>query len=71
MKEYLPYVQLIISVLIIIFILLQQGGASLGSSFGQEGGFYTTRRGIQKKIFWVTIVLVVLFIATALLNLLF
>jgi len=70
MKEYLPYIQIIISVLIIIFVLLQQGGNSLGSSFGQEGGYYTTRRGIQKKIFWATIVLGVLFVATALLNLL-
>ncbi|MFH0792026.1 MAG: preprotein translocase subunit SecG [bacterium] len=71
MKAYLPYIQLVISILIIIFILLQQGGSSLGSAFGQEGGFYATRRGIQKKIFWATIILGVLFIATALLNLLF
>ena len=71
MKAYLPYIQLVISILIIIFILLQQGGSSLGSAFGQEGGGYTTRRGVQKKIFWATIVLGILFIATALLNLLF
>lgn len=71
MKIYLPYIQLAISILIIIFILLQQGGSSLGSAFGQEGGYYSTRRGIQKKIFWATVVLGILFVITALLNLLF
>jgi protein translocase SecG subunit len=62
---------MIVSVLLIVLILLQQGGSSLGSAFGQEGGYYSTRRGIQKKMFWATIILAVLFVATALLNLLY
>ena len=71
MKEYLPIAQIITSILLIVFILLQQRGTSLGSSFGGQGGFYSTRRGLEKKIFWGTIILGVLFLALALLNLAF
>ena len=69
MKEILIYLQIIVSVFLVIFILLQQRGTALGSAFGGEGGFYGTRRGIQKKIFWATIILSILFIALAILNL--
>ncbi|GAI19950.1 unnamed protein product [marine sediment metagenome] len=69
MKEFLPIVQIVVAVFLIVFILLQQRGTALGSAFGGGGGFYATRRGIQKKIFWVTVVLGALFIISALLNL--
>jgi len=71
MEQYLPLIKIILAVLLIVFILLQQRGTALGSAFGQEGGFYATRRGIQQKIFWATIVCAVLFIALAIVNLLF
>ena len=71
MESYLPFLQIIVSILLIVGILLQQRGTALGSAFGQEGGgFYGTRRGIQQKIFYATIVLGVLFIFLAILNLL-
>ncbi len=70
MTTFLPIAQIIVAILLITFILLQQRGTALGSSFGGEGGgFYATRRGIQKKIFWATIICVVLFIILAILNL--
>ena len=70
MNNILPIAQGIIAILLIIFILVQQRGTALGSAFGGEGGgFYSTRRGIQKKIFWATIVSGALFIILALLNL--
>lgn len=69
MKQFLPIIQIVVAILLIIFILLQQRGTALGSAFGQEGGFYGTRRGVQKKIFWATVVLGALFIVLALLNL--
>ena len=71
MATYLPFLQIIVSILLIICILLQQRGTALGSAFGGEGGsFYGTRRGIQKTIFYATIVLGALFIVLAILNLL-
>jgi len=69
MAQYLPIAQIVVAIFLILFILLQQRGTALGSAFGGEGGFYATRRGIQKKIFWATIVFGVLFIVLALLNL--
>ena len=72
MQQYLPIAQIVVSIFLIVFILLQQRGQALGSAFGGgEGGFYSTRRGIQKKIFWLTIVCGGLFIVLALLNLIF
>lgn len=68
MKTILSIAQIIISALLIICILLQQRGTALGGAFGGSGGFYSTRRGIQKKIFWASVVLGALFIISALLN---
>ena len=69
MEKFLPIAQIVVAVFLIVFILLQQRGTALGSAFGGEGGFYATRRGIQKKIFWLTVVFGVLFVVLALLNL--
>jgi len=70
MKTFLPIAQIIISILLIASIILQQRGTALGSAFGAEGGsFYATRRGLQKKLFWSTVVLGSLFIIFALLSL--
>lgn len=68
MQEFLPLAQIFVSIVLIILILLQQRGQALGSAFGQEGGFYATRRGFQKKIFWATVASGCLFIILALLN---
>jgi len=71
MKNFLPIAQIVVAVLLIVFILLQQRGTALGSAFGGGGGFYATRRGVQKKIFWATVVFGTLFVILALLNLIF
>jgi len=64
MPQILSIAQIIVSILLIVLILFQQRGTALGSAFGGEGGgFYATRRGLQKKIFWATIVLGGAFIA--------
>jgi preprotein translocase subunit SecG len=69
MTQYLSIAQIIIAIFLIISVLLQQRGTALGSAFGGEGGFYSTRRGIQKNLFWATIIFGILFIVLALLNL--
>ncbi|NMB39781.1 MAG: preprotein translocase subunit SecG [Parcubacteria group bacterium] len=70
MKDQLLIAQIIVSVLLIVAILLQQRGTALGSAFGGTEEVYSTRRGIQKKLMYGTIVLVIAFIVLALLNLL-
>lgn len=70
MQTTLSIAQIIVAILLIAFILLQQRGTALGSTFGGEGGgFYATRRGLQKKIFWAAIVCGILFIILAIANL--
>jgi preprotein translocase subunit SecG len=58
------------AILMVIAILLQQRGATLGAGFGSSGELYTTRRGVDKNLFEVTIVLGVIFILTILTGLL-
>ncbi len=58
------------AVLMIVAILLQQRGATLGAGFGSSGELYTTRRGVDKNLFEVTIVLAVIFILSILTGLL-
>jgi len=69
MNQYLIILQIIVSVLLMVAILLQQRGEALGSAFGGSGGFYATRRGVQQKIFWATIVLAIMFVVVSLFNL--
>ncbi len=71
-SQYLNLAQVVVSVILIVLILLQQRGSALGSAFGQEGGgYYATRRGVQKKILWATIFFGAAFIVLSLLNLIF
>ena len=70
MKQYILIAQIVASIVLITLALLQNRGTALGSSFGGEGGsFYTTRRGLQKKLYIATIVVAAIFIALATFNL--
>ena len=70
MKLILQIIQIIIAVGLVALVLSQQRGTALGSSFGGEGGgFYSTRRGIQKKIYWATVIAAALFIILSIANL--
>jgi len=66
----LQFVTIASAVLMVITILLQQRGASLGAGFGSSGELYTTRRGLDKNLFEVTIVLAVIFVLSILVGLL-
>lgn len=50
------------AVLVVLLILLQQRGASLGAGLGGTGELYTTRRGIDKSLFNATIIFAVIFV---------
>lgn len=58
------------AVLMVVSILLQQRGATLGAGFGSSGELYTTRRGIDKNLFEVTVIFAVIFILSILTGLL-
>lgn len=58
------------AILMVVAILLQQRGATLGAGFGSSGELYTTRRGVDKNLFEVTIILAVIFVLSILAGLL-
>ena len=69
MRELLiPIIQIALSVLLVIAILMQQRGSGLGAAFGGESNVFRTKRGIEKSLFYATIVLAALFFVTAILN---
>ena len=68
MREYLTYFQIIVSVLLVAAVLLQRRGGGLSPVLGGSGGFYRTRRGVERVLFISTIVLAVLFLAGAAMN---
>jgi preprotein translocase subunit SecG len=73
MKALLPYIQVILSVLLIAVILLQRTGAQVGGAFGGSDNWssaHHTRRGAEKVLFNATIVIAILFAVSALANLL-
>lgn len=66
----MPYVQIILSVLLVGGILLQQRGAGLGGAFGGGDGFgFNTRRGAEKVLFNATIIIGILFVTSTLITL--
>jgi len=69
MPTYLNIAQIIISLALITVILLQVRGGGLGGIFGQPDTVYRTRRGLEKTLFRLTIVLVIIFIAIAIITL--
>ena len=69
MPTYLSVIQIVLSVALILAILLQVQGGGLGGIFGQADTVFRTRRGIEKTLFQLTIVLVVLFIIVSIISL--
>ena len=68
----LPYIQIVLSILLIVAILMQKSEAGVGGSFGGSDNFnagFHTRRGFEQKLFYFTIALTILFTASSLLIL--
>lgn len=64
----LPYIQITLSVLLILGILLQKSGTDAGGAFGggDSSVFYSTRRGFEKFMFVFTIIVGILLVISAL-----
>jgi preprotein translocase subunit SecG len=70
MQTPLLIAQMILAIALMTSILLQQRGTGLGGAFGGEVTAYRSRRGIERTLFRLTVVLAILFVAFNLLNLL-
>lgn len=64
-------IQLASAFALIIAIILQNRGTGLGSAFGGEGNVYRAKRGMEKTLFRLTIVLAIVFFATAIVNIIY
>ena len=69
MHIFLIVAQMVLSVALVMVVLLQVRGGGLGGIFGQPDSVYRTKRGVEKVIFQLTLVLIVLFVAVSLLML--
>lgn len=69
-ESILQAVTVISAILMVLAILLQQRGASLGAGFGGSSELFTTRRGLDKNLFEVTIFLAIVFVLSILVSLL-
>ncbi|HEX9837765.1 MAG TPA: preprotein translocase subunit SecG [Anaerolineales bacterium] len=62
MITYLNIALIIISVLLVLSVIIQSKGAGLGGLTGADtGSIFTARRGVERTLFWVTIILSVVF----------
>ena len=69
MVVYLYYAQIVVAVALVLVSLLQVKGGGLGGIFGQADTAYRTKRGVEKTLFQLTIVLVVLFVVLSIVSL--
>ncbi|OGN94517.1 MAG: preprotein translocase subunit SecG [Chloroflexi bacterium RBG_13_51_18] len=69
MATYLYIAQIVVAVVLIILALLQVKGGGLGGIFGQADTVYRTKRGVEKTLFQLTIVLAVIFIVLSIVSL--
>lgn len=70
LQALLPYAQIVLSLLLIIGIVLQSRGASLGGAFGGDNfaSTFYKRRGAEKFLFNATVVVFILFVIAAILG---
>lgn len=71
MTLYLDVALIITSIALIASVILQSKGAGLGGLTGMDaGGVFTARRGIERTLFWITIVLSIVFFLLAIIAVL-
>lgn len=69
METYLYIAQIVVAVALIVVALLQVRGGGLGGIFGQADTVFRTKRGLEKTLFQMTIVLVVIFLILSIVSL--
>jgi len=62
MSVYFNVAIIVLAVALILSILFQVKGGGLGGIFGQADTVYRTKRGMEKTLFQLTIILIILFI---------
>jgi len=66
--DLLEVAQMVIAVAVATAILLQARGTGLGATFGGESTAYRSRRGLERTLFRLTIILIVVFVIISLVG---
>ena len=68
--NYINLAQMLISIVLIVVVLLQARGTDVSEMFGGGGGGSTfrTRRGLEKTLFQLTIILAIIFVGISALS---
>jgi protein translocase SecG subunit len=66
MKNLFLTLQIITAVVTIILVVIQSKGTGIGSTFGGDMGFYGTKRGAEKMLFVLTILVASVFVISSL-----
>ncbi len=72
-NDLLNIAVILVAITLIVVVLLQARGSGIGDMFGGGGGgggggSYRTRRGIEKGLFQLTIILTIVFVVLSALN---
>lgn len=70
MKNILTIIQIVSVILMMTSILMQQRGSTLGNAFGGGSSVYRSRRGVEKWLFYSSIILSIIFLGTTFATLL-
>ncbi|HEY5630350.1 MAG TPA: preprotein translocase subunit SecG [Candidatus Limnocylindrales bacterium] len=68
MNAFLAIGQIILDIALIVAILMQARGTGLSGTFGGDSAVYRSRRGIERRLWQFTILLMVLFVVFALVS---
>ena len=66
MNPFLAFGQIIVSFALIAAILLQARGTGLSGTFGGDSAVYRSRRGVERRLWQFTIILLILFVVFSL-----
>lgn len=68
MNQVFSTIQIILGVLLILLIVLQSKGTGMGTAFGGDMGFYGTKRGAEKMLFVLTILVSIVFFVLSIIG---
>lgn len=69
MSVYFSVALIVISIALVLAVMFQVKGGGMGGIFGQSSTVFRTKRGIEKTLFQLTIILVILFVVVSMLAL--
>ncbi len=69
MNIALNIIQIVLAIVLILVVMFQVRGGGLGGIFGQADTVFRTRRGLERRLFQLTILLIIAFVIIAIISL--